>query len=294
MRTSEVSDRTAGVENGGRRRWRVEPGQQERNPRAFARRRRLERRLLGVLVPVVLLVAWELCANAGLIDVRFFPAPSQIATTGVEMTGNGTLLTDLTVTVRVLLIGLVSGFVVGTVAGLLLGLSRIARAALEPLLSALYTIPKLAVLPLLLLIFGVGELPKVILVGLGVFFIAWISVLEAILDLPGAYGEAAAAFDVRGWRRMRHVTLPAVLPQVLVGLRISVGNAVLIVVGVEFVSGDEGIGYRIWNSWSIFAADRMYVGIVVVALLGYLLALLVQLLSRVCVPWAPSTAARRD
>lgn len=289
-----TTDRARVTDEDTRRVWQVAPGPQERSPRAFARRRKLERRLLGVLVPVVLLVAWELSASAGLIDERFFPAPSQIGATGLDMASDGTLLADLTVTVRVLAIGLIAGFVVGAIAGLLLGLSRIARAALEPLLSALYTIPKLAVLPLLLLLFGVGELPKVILVALGVFFISWISVLEAILDLPSAYREAAAAFGVTGWRRMRHVTLPAVLPQVLVGLRISVGNAVLIVVGVEFVSGDEGIGYRIWNSWSIFAADRMYVGIVVVALLGYLLALLVQLLSRICVPWAPRTAARRD
>jgi ABC-type nitrate/sulfonate/bicarbonate transport system permease component len=290
--TSEAGSPAAAI-HPHTRRVRVEPGAEETRPASHLRRRRLQNRILGIGTPVIFFVLWQLLANNGTIDTRFFPAPTKIVSTAIDMIQAGTLQKDLLVTLRALAIAFVCGFLAGTAVGALLGLSRIARAALEPLLSSFYTIPKLALLPLLLLIFGVGELPKIILVALGVFFIAWISMLEAVLDIPEGYLETARSFGIGKAKTFRQVVIPAVLPQVFVGLRISVGNAILIIVGVEFVSGSTGIGYRIWNSWLIFAADRMYVGIVVVALLGFVLTKLVEVLSRVFVPWAPRVTARR-
>ena len=266
----------------------VLPTAAELNPVGFARRRRRLSIGLGIAVPIILIAMWQLSANQRLIDTRFFPAPSKILTTAERMISNGTLFADVWTTLRALLIGYAFGVVIGVATGVLLALSWPIRAGFEPLFNALYTVPKLAILPLLLLIFGLGETPKMILIALGVFFIMWISTIEAVSDIPEGYIEAAESFGVRGWARFTNVTLPAVLPRIFTGLRLAIGNAVLIVVGIEFVNGDAGIGYRIWHSWSLFVADQMYVGIVTVALLGFVLALVIRLIARIGIPWASS------
>lgn len=264
----------------------VQPGPEELDPSRYYARRQRTGLLLGAGVPILLFFVWQIAASLSLIDTRFFPAPTDIAITAVEMIESGMLISDAWTTLRALLLGLSLGILAGITTGVALGLSWHVRAALEPMLQALYTVPKLAILPILLLIFGLGETPKVLLVSIGVWFILWITVLEAILDIPAGYIEAAESFGVRGWRRFAHVTFPAILPQIFVALRLAVGNAVLIVVGVEFVSGDAGIGHRIWHSWSLFAADRMYVGVVLIALLGLVLATIVRISGRLAIPWA--------
>ncbi|GAA0710855.1 ABC transporter permease [Dactylosporangium roseum] len=270
----------------------VAPTSRELDPVGHARRTRRYTTVLAITTPVVLLAVWQLAAIQEWIDTRFFPAPSRIAATAWTMTQNGTLADDVWTTLRALMIGFALGLFVGVATGVALGLSWIVRAALEPLLSALYTVPKLALLPLLLLIFGLGETPRILLVAIGVFFIIWISVVEAILDIPEGYKEAAESFGVRGWMCFTNVTLPAILPQIATGIRLAIGNAVLIIVGIEFVNGDSGIGYRIWHSWSLFAADQMYVGIITVALLGFLLSFLVQTTARLVIRWTPRNTTR--
>ncbi|MFF2606777.1 ABC transporter permease [Arthrobacter koreensis] len=265
----------------------IEPRLSDRNPAQYARSQRLRSRILGIGTPVILLAAWQIAASTGAVDARFFPAPTTIFSQGVELVANGQLASDLWATLRGLLIGYGLGFVAGLATGSILGLSQTARAALEPMLSAIYTIPKLAILPLLLLIFGLGELPKILLIALGVFFVIWVTVLEALEDIQPTYLEAAHIFEIRGWQRFRHVLIPAILPSLFTGIRLALANAVLIAVATEFVNGDTGIGYRIWHSWSLFQASQMYVGIVVVAFMGFLLTYFVKWLSSKLVPWAP-------
>lgn len=262
------------------------------DPGGVARKNRLKNQLLGIGTPIVLLAIWQFAASMNLIDARFFPAPTTIFAEAGKMIASGLLFTDLWYTLRGLLIGYALGFIAGIAMGALLGLSKTARAALEPMFSALYTIPKLAILPLLLLIFGLGELPKILLIALGVFFIIWVTMLEALEDIQPTYLEAAHIFRINGLQRFRYILAPAILPNLFTGIRIALGNAVLIAVATEFVNGDQGIGYRIWHSWSLFQASQMYVGIVVVALLGFILTYFVKWLSHKLVPWAPRETKR--
>lgn len=270
----------------------ISPRASDIDPGGYARRQSIRNKVLGLGTPIVLLVAWQLAAGAGAIDTRFFPAPTTIFSDGVELAASGQLALDLWNTLRALLIGYGLGLITGLATGTLLGLSRTARAALEPMLSAIYTIPKLAILPFLLLIFGFGELPKILLIALGVFFVIWVTVLESLEDVPPTYIEAAQVFRIGGWQRYRHILIPAILPNLFTGIRIALGNAVLIAVATEFVNGDQGIGYRIWHSWSLFQAGHMYVGIVAVAVMGFLLTYFVKFLSHKLVPWAPRESKR--
>ena len=234
----------------------IRPRRQEVDPAGTERRRRALSLGLGIGTPGALLVLWQLAAAADMIDVRFFPAPTTILAEAGEMVASGLLFSDVWTTARAILLGYLLGLVTGVATGTFLALSKVIRFALEPLLSAIYTIPKLAILPLLLLIFGLGELPKVLLIALGVYFVIWVSVLEGIEDLPPTYSEAAKIFGINGFARWRHVIIPGILPSLFTGMRIALGTSVLIAVGTEFVNGDQGIGFRIWHSWSLFQSRR--------------------------------------
>ena len=271
----------------------VEPRATDRDPEKYSRRLSRQNMILAIMTPIVLLALWELSARLGFVDTRFFPAPSSIGRTGLELLRNGMLLESLAVTLRTLLIGLVAGNLIGTVMGIMMGLVRPLRAALDPLLSGLYTVPKLAILPLLLLLLGLGETPRIIVVAIGSFFIAWITMIEATLGIAHGYLETAESLNLSRAQRLRLVIFPAVLPDYFVGLRIAVGNAVLLIVGVEFVLGGSGIGSLIWNSWQIFATERMYAGIVCVGLLGYVLTKVVKIIAKAAVPWSPKSTSRR-
>lgn len=264
---------------------RRQPGKAELDPhRHRIRRRRIERGL-AVAVPIVLFLLWQLAASADAIDTRFFPAPSTIWSTGVDLVRDGQLQQDIRASFGRIIIGFVAGSAVGVFVGIAMGMIRMIRAAFEPLMYALWTVPKLAVLPLLLLIFGLGETPMRILVAINCFFLALIPTIAAVGSVPEAFHEAALSFKATRWQVLRHVVLPAALPQIFVGLRLAAGASVLVVVAAEFVQGNTGLGHLIWNSWTLFLADRMYVGIVVVAVTGAAFTLLVAAIGRKLAPW---------
>ena len=246
---------------------------------------------LGLLVPALLLVAWEIGAAAGALDLRYMPRPTQIVATGAKLLASGFLADSIFATVRRLLLGSAIGISAGVVAGFALGLSAALRTLLEPLLNALYTVPKLAILPLLLLVFGVGEIPLIALVAITVFFYMWLATMQAVTTLDPTYHDAATVFGVTPLQRLRHVVLPGVLPQLFANMRIAFGVGVLVVVGAEFVNASEGLGAMVWQSWSVFLTDRMYVGITVISLLGVGGMWVVQAIGEVMTPWTPAARA---
>jgi NitT/TauT family transport system permease protein/sulfonate transport system permease protein len=265
---------------------RFRPTASETDPVRYQRRRRSAEIGLGIAVPAALIALWQLAASNNWIDTRFFPAPSTIVDTADELIRSGELQDAVVASMRRVFLGFLIGVTSGIAVGMVMGMSRWVRAALEPLLDALYTVPKLALLPMLLMIFGVGEAPKVLLIGITVFFFMWIASMAAVMAVPAGYREAIRSLGAGRWSEFRHVLFPASLPQIFVAMRVSAGVSVLVLVGVEFVQGNDGIGHLIWFSWSLFIARRMYVGIVVVALLGIVFAWVVQLLAKRIVPWA--------
>lgn len=257
------------------------------DPRRAARRRRTLELGLAWGVPLVLGVLWQVAASAEAVDTRFFPAPSSIWDAARQASSDGILWSNLWITSRRMLLGFAFGATTGILVGLAMGMLRLLRVALEPLLSALYTVPKLALLPLFLLIFGIGETPRIWLIAVTVFFFMWISTMEAVVAVPEGGREALASFGATRWQLFRHVLGPASLPQIFVAMRLSAGVAVLVTVGLEFVQADDGIGAMTWKSWSLFLAPRMYVGIVAIALLGLVFSMAVTALGRALTPWAP-------
>lgn len=263
--------------------------------RENAHERRLKSRdiALAILTPVVLLVAWEIAAATGFIDRRLFSPPSAIAVRGAEMIATGELFGHVYATVARLSVGLVVGAVAGIIAGLLMGVWRPVRAAFEPMFTALYALPKIAILPLLLLIFGLTETPKILAVVISVFFVVQINTLSGITQIDGRITEAARAYNATGWRLFRYVLLPAALPSIMTGLRVSAGMAVIVITAVEFVASNNGLGYLIWNSWQLFQPATMFVGLITVSVIGALITALIILLERAMVPWKHSNQPRK-
>lgn len=262
------------------------PGKEELDPAGFRRKRRLIEISLAIAIPVILLALWQAAATNKWIDPRFFPAPSTIWTNALKLIDSGDLWEDMVASYKRVAFGFTLGCVTGVVGGILLGTSRLVRAALEPLVYALWTVPKLALLPLLLLIFGIGETPIVVLIAVNCFFMLLIPTLAAIVGVDFEYREAAAAFEANPWEMLRHVLLPAAIPQIFVALRLAAGASILVLVAAEFVQGDTGLGHLIWNSWNLFRADRMYVGIVVVAVSGAIFTMFIGFIGRLIAPWA--------
>jgi NitT/TauT family transport system permease protein len=238
-----------------------------------------------VLSPLLALLAWEALARSGAVDPRFYGQPSQIAVAGWELAQSGALAEDLLASLGRISAGFVLGAVPGVIIGALMGLSAWFRLALTPLVAATFPIPKIALLPLLLVAFGIGETSKIMLVAIGVFFIALYNTMGGVLNLPHTYRDIATSFGAGRYQYVRMVALPGALPHIFTGLKLSVGIALLLIVAAEFVGADSGIGQLVWSSWQVFAVDQMFVGLIVLSILGFLTNSAMEYLEARLLPW---------
>ncbi|WP_226900408.1 ABC transporter permease [Nonomuraea phyllanthi] len=246
--------------------------------------RRLER-TLAVLTPVGLLLIWELAARAGAIDTRFFPAPSSIFHQMGVLAQSGELWTNTWASLRRLFIGFWVGLVPGLALGIAMGLYRPVRAALQPLVSGTYPIPKSALLPLILLIFGLDEPSKIVMVAIGVFYPVALNTAAGVANVSPIYYDVASNFGASRWNVFRKVAIPGAMPSILTGIELGVGLGLILIAIAEMVGAQSGLGYMIWNAWQVYSVETMYVGLLVIAVIGYLLALLLGAIGARLTPW---------
>jgi NitT/TauT family transport system permease protein len=251
----------------------------------IARRRRVQEQLLTIGSPILLLVLWEVLVRAQLLDKRFFPAPSSIVDTFVALIASGQLLSDVRDTLTRVFVGLLLGGVPGLVIGAAMGLSPLARAFLKPVVAALFPIPKIAVLPLIFLIFGLGEEAKYVSVSIGIVFLMLINTMAGVLAIDRIYFDVGRNFGANRWQFFRTIAVPGAMPGIVTGLQLSLTIALLVCVATEFVGAKSGLGYLIWNSWQTFSVATMYCGLVTCAVLGVLFQVIVDVLERVLIPW---------
>ena len=240
---------------------------------------------VALVSPIVLLGIWEAGARLGFVEVRFFPAPTTIIATAWQMAQTAQFWGDLAASLQRMAIGFIMGAVPGVMLGLAMGLFEPVRAAFKPLIAALYPLPKIALLPLILLIFGLGELSKYVIVAVGVFFLMTINTSAGVVNIPPIYFDVANNLKAARWKVYWTVALPGALPGIFTGIRLSIGVALLLLVAAEFVGADEGIGYRIWWAWSVFWVKNMYVGFAVIAILGAFFAYCIDYLAARFIPW---------
>ncbi|WP_113156767.1 ABC transporter permease [Nitratireductor sp. OM-1] len=250
-----------------------------------ARREKLFR-FASYFSPLLLLLIWELSSQFNLIDRRFFPAPSAIAETAWRMIVSLELFEHMGATLRRVGIGYIMGAIPGITLGLILGLSQPARRILGPIFSALYPVPKIAILPLILLIFGVGDASKFVVIAIGVFFLMFYNTMGGVLQTPQIYMDVAKNAGASRFQTFTRIAFPAALPSIFTGLKLAAGSSYIIIAAAEFLGARSGVGFFIWASWQTFAVSRMFVGIVVISVMGYLTILALEALERHFVAWA--------
>jgi NitT/TauT family transport system permease protein len=252
--------------------------------RLSARRRD---RILSIASPLGLLLAWELAAQTGLIDVRFFPAPSAIVAKLIEMARSGELTENVLISLQRIVLGFLLGGVPAIVIGIAMGIWRPVRALVDPLIVATYPIPKSSLLPLILLIFGLGEMSKVMMVAIGVFYPMAINATAGVLQINQIYLDVGKSFKASPWDTFRTIALPGALPFIMTGVKLGAGLALILIAVAEMVGARSGIGYMIWSAWETFAVAKMYVGLFVIALIGFAISLLLNEIERWVIRWKP-------
>jgi NitT/TauT family transport system permease protein len=244
----------------------------------------LNERLISIITPLLLLVLWELFGRIGWIDVRFFPPPSAIFDTLMRLLRSGELASNVFVSLQRLFWGFLVGGIPAIILGICMGLWRPVRLAIEPLVSATYPLPKSAILPLVLLIFGLGETSKIVMVALGVFYPIVINTTSGVLQIPAIYLDVGKNFKASPWKIFRTIALPGAMPSIFAGVKLGVGLGLILIAIAEMVGAQSGIGYMIWNAWQILSIETMYVGLLTIALIGFVLSLILDEIEAIVLP----------
>ncbi len=244
-------------------------------------------RLVSLLSPLVLLGVWELLVRGRILDARFFPAPSAVLKTLVTLVTSGVLLSDIGVSLIRIGAGFALGAISGLVLGLLMGVSRLVRAAIKPLVGVIYPIPKIAILPLVMLIFGIGEPSKYVIVAIGVFFLVLLNTMAGVMNIDKIYFEVGQNFGASRSDILRTIAIPGALPLIFTGLRLAWGTGLLLIVAAEFISSRSGIGFLIWTAWQTFSVEEMYAGLLTISALGLVSFAIFDAIERRLVPWKP-------
>ena len=246
---------------------------------------KLKDRLLSLSSPIGLLAVWQILLGLGFGDRRFVPAPSDIAVRFWELTVSGELAGHTAVTLWRVLAGFAIGAVPAVAIGLLMAMFRPARIFFDPLIAALMPIPKVALMPLLLLAFGFGDASKIALVATAVFFPVVVNTYAGAANIERIYWDVAKNFGASTYVMFTRVVFFGALPMIFAGLKIALAVSFVVLVAAEFVASKTGIGYLIWNSWELLQVDYMFVGIVVIGILGLISAAAFQEIERKVIPW---------
>jgi sulfonate transport system permease protein len=240
------------------------------------------------LSPVALLLLWEAGSRLGIIPPRVLAAPSAVAETFWQLTVSGELPSNLVVSLGRAFAGLLIALSVAVTFGLLSGLSRWGETLIDPLMQIKRTIPSLALTPLFIVWFGIGETPKIALIAVAAAFPLYLNLFAGIRGVDVKLVEAARSFGLNGWSLVREVILPGALPSFFVGLRYALGVSVLVLVVAEQINAQAGLGHLINNARDFMRTDIIVVCLLVYALLGLGADALVRTLERKTLAWRPS------
>lgn len=248
----------------------------------------MKHKLIYFISPIVVLLIWESFARTGILDVRFFPAPSAIFYHLIFVSPEEGIIDDILASLNRLLWGYLAGCVLGIIFGVGMGLSNTMRAMIQPLVSLTYPIPKIALLPLIMLVFGIGDLAKIVMVAVGCFFLVLINTLHGVDSIEKIYHDVAAVYKIKRHNFIMKIILPGSLPAIFAGLKLAVGYSLVLVVAAEFSGADKGIGFLIWQSWETFSIKSMYAAIFVIGAMGFIFTYALQALERRLILWRPS------
>jgi len=243
---------------------------------------------VGAAIPLLVLAAWQYGSSQGWISPVFLPSPLTIIQAGVELTAAGELTRHLGISAGRAAIGFLLGGGLGLLFGLLAGLSRHTEHVLDPSMQMLRMIPHLAIAPLIILWFGFGEVSKILIIAKGAFFPLYIHTLMGIRGVDNKLFDVARVLAFSRRKQIVKLILPAALPQILLGLRLSLALAWLGLVVAELLGSQAGIGFLINVAKQNAVTEHIFVGILIFAIVGKLVDSFVKLLERKWLHWRDS------
>jgi sulfonate transport system permease protein len=238
-------------------------------------------------VPLTLIVAWQIAAQAGWLSSRILPEPLAVAKAFRTLAASGELWTHVQKSLGRAVYSFAIGGGLGLLLGLLTGTFKTAETLLDTSLQMIRNIPALALIPLVILWFGIEESSKLFLVSIGVFFPVYLNTFHGIRSVDKGLIEMAKSYGLSGWPLYRDVILPGALPSILVGVRFSLGLVWVLLIVAETISAQSGIGYMTMNAREFLQTDVVLVGILLYALLGKLADVLSRGLERYWLRWHP-------
>lgn len=249
--------------------------------------RAIGQRLLPWLVPLALIAVWQLSASRGWLSNRVLPAPLDVATAAWTLAESGELWTHVRVSAGRALTGLAIGGGLGLLLGLLTGSVRWAETLLDSTIQMVRNIPALALIPLVILWFGIDESAKLFLIAVSVFFPIYLNTFHGIRNVDPGLIEMGRTYGLNRWQLYTQIILPGALSSILVGLRFSLGLMWVILIVAETISAQAGIGYLTMNAREFLQTDIVLVGILLYALLGKLADLFARGLEHYWLRWHP-------
>jgi sulfonate transport system permease protein len=257
-------------------------------PQHFSRGRFSELGGLGWALPIALLAVWQGASSAGWIGESFLPSPLAVARAAVRLTLSGELLANAWVSFLRAIAGLIVGGGIGFALGLANGLSRFAFGLTDSTLQMVRNVPHLALIPLVIVWFGIEEEAKLFLVALGVFFPVYVNTLHGVRSVDPQLIEMASSYGFDRWRLFRWVILPGALPSIFVGLRFALGVMWLTLIVAETIAAQSGIGYMAMQARDFMQVDVVVLAILIYAGLGKLADAIARTLERRCLSWHPA------
>jgi len=227
-------------------------------------------RWLSLISILVFLAIWEVVARQKIINPLLFPPPTEVAVAIWDWALSGDLLTDLGTTMWRLFVGLLLGGVTGSLVGLATGRNRRLSAAFNPIIQFLRPLPPVAIIPLIIVWFGIGNVAKIFAISYGVFFPVWINTHLGASQIPVDYIRMGKLLSSSRWKRFRKIILPAALPEMVSGWRNSIAMAFIMAYVSELAGASQGVGYRIDINYLAYRIDRMMAALVILAILGAL------------------------
>lgn len=272
---------------------------------------------LAIGFPILLLVAWEVIVRNDILSPRWFPPPSRIVVALWELStqvdkfshtslwgrpwlipqrfvsegwpGVAALFAEghVWVTLMRVFVGFLLGTIPGIFLGMIMGMNRTIRIMLDATMSAVYVLPKIAIFPIVMLMFAdpFGEGPKIAVVAISAFFLVAINTMTGVRDIDPVYIQAARNYGANRWQLFRHVIFPGALPVIFAGMRLALGTSLIVIVAIEFIRAKKGVGFLTFYYWEVMVTEKMYAGLFVIMFLGALLTYGLQRVERRIMPW---------
>ncbi|MBA2871676.1 sulfonate transport system permease protein [Anoxybacillus calidus] len=245
----------------------------------------LKRRVAGLILPFLLFAIWQIIGSLGFVSKTVLPTPSDIVMAFKNLVVSGELFTHLKISVLRAAAGFILGAGLGLAAGIAVGFSTKTEGVLDPSLQMLRTIPHLAVAPLFILWFGFGEASKILLIAKSAFFPIYVNTFLGIREVDARLFDVARILDFSKWKQIKLLILPSALPNILLGIRLSLGAAWLALVVAELMGSTEGVGYMMMDARQFSNTDIVFVGIIIFAAVGKLTDSFVRLLETRLLKW---------